>query len=69
MIFVHPDYQRAGIGSNLMAAGLGHAKQADVTYAWLSVEKRKRYQQQFYNRAGFSVVNSSGVTYRMSRLL
>lgn len=69
MIFVHQDYQQAGIGSDLIAAGLGHAEQAGVTYVWLSVEKRKRYQQQFYNRAGFSVVNSLGMTYRMSRLL
>lgn len=67
MIFVHQDYQQAGIGSNLMAAGLGHAKEAGVGYVWLSVEKTKRYQQRFYNRAGFSAVNPMGMTYRMSR--
>ncbi len=69
MIFVHQDYQQAGIGSNLMAAGLSHAKQAGVGYVWLSVEKKKRYQQQFYNRAGFSTVNSMGMIHRMSRTI
>jgi ribosomal protein S18 acetylase RimI-like enzyme len=69
MIFVHQDYQQAGIGSNLMAAGLGHAKQAGVGYVWLSVEKTKRYQQRFYGKAGFSAVNPTGMTYRMSRSL
>jgi ribosomal protein S18 acetylase RimI-like enzyme len=69
LIFVHQEYQQAGIGSTLMAAGLGHAKQAGVGYVWLSVEKTKRYQQRFYGRAGFSAVNPTGMTYRMSRSL
>jgi len=69
LIFVHQAYQRAGIGSTLLAAGLGHARQAGVGYVWLSVEKTKRYQQRFYGRAGFSAVNPAGMTYRMSRSL
>lgn len=69
MIFVHQDYQQAGIGSNLMGAGLGHARETGVGYVWLSVEKTKRYQQRFYSKAGFSAVNPMGMTYRMSRSL
>lgn len=68
-IFVHPDYQRAGIGSTLLAAGMEHAKHVGTTYVWLSVEKSKRGLHRFYSRAGFSVANPTGVTYRMSRYL
>lgn len=68
-IFVHQAYQQAGIGSHLMAGGLGHAKQVGVGYVWLSVEKGKRYQQRFYSRAGFDAVNPMGMTTRMSRTL
>ena len=69
MIFVHQDYQRAGIGSRLLAGGLGQARRAGVEHVWLSVEKWKRYQQRLYSRAGFSVVNPMGVAHRMSRTL
>lgn len=68
-IFVHQDYQQAGIGSRLLGAGLGHARRAGVEYVWLTVEKHKRYQQRFYSRAGFTAVNPMGVAHRMSRTL
>jgi Acetyltransferase (GNAT) family. len=68
-IFVHQEFQRAGIGTNLMAAGLGHARRSGVSYVWLSVESWKRDIQRFYARAGFSVVNPMGAAHRMSRTL
>lgn len=68
-IFVHQTYQQAGIGSALLAGGLGQARDLGVGYVWLSVGKEKRYQQRLYNRAGFSVVKPGGVAYRMSRSL
>lgn len=68
-IFVHQAFQRAGIGTGLMATGLGHAKQEGVSYVWLSVESWKRDIQRFYSRAGFSVVNPMGAAHRMSRTL
>jgi ribosomal protein S18 acetylase RimI-like enzyme len=68
-IFVHQEFQRAGIGSHLMANGLGHARQQGVTYVWLSVESWKRGIQRFYSRAGFSTVNPMGAAHRMSRTL
>ena len=68
-IFVHQEYQRAGIGSRLMANGLGHAREQGVTYVWLSVESWKRGIQRFYSRAGFSTVNPMGAAHRMSRTL
>lgn len=68
-IFVHQQFQRAGIGTNLMAAGLGYARQRGVGYVWLSVESWKRDVQRFYSKAGFSVVNPMGAAHRMSRRL
>jgi ribosomal protein S18 acetylase RimI-like enzyme len=68
-IFVHQNYQQAGIGSRLLAGGLGLAKQQGVDYVWLSVEKSKRYQQRFYNCAGFTTDGPMGIAYRMSRTL
>ncbi|MFW5948777.1 MAG: GNAT family N-acetyltransferase [Halolamina sp.] len=68
-IFVHQDYQQAGVGSQLLGAGLGHAKAEGVGYIWLSVEKGKRHLQPFYCRAGFSTINPMGITARMSREL
>lgn len=68
-IFVHQEFQHAGIGTNLMAAGLGHARDEGVGYVWLSVESWKRDIQRFYVRAGFSVVNPMGAAHRMSRTL
>lgn len=68
-IFVHQDYQRAGIGTKLLAAGMGHAREQGVGYVWLSVESWKRGAQRLYRRAGFSVVNPMGTAHRMSRRL
>lgn len=68
-IFVHQDYQKAGIGSQLLAVGMGHAGQQDVEYVWLSVERNKGHLLRLYSRAGFSAVNPLGFTPRMSRYL
>ncbi len=68
-IFVHQDYQGAGIGTNLLAAGLEHARSEGVEYVWLSVEAWKRDAQRLYQRAGFSTVNPMGAAHRMSRYL
>lgn len=68
-IFVHQDYQRAGIGSELLAVGMGHAAQQGVEYVWLSVERNKGHLLRLYSRAGFSAVNPLGFTPRMSRYL
>lgn len=68
-IFVHQDYQQSGIGSRLLAGGMGLAKQEGVDYVWLSVEKSKRYQQRFYGGAGFTTDDPVGIAYRMSRRL
>lgn len=68
-IFVDQPYQRAGIGSELLAVGIGQAKRAGTEYVWLSVGKSERGLHRFYARAGFTVVNPMGITHRMSRYL
>ncbi len=68
-IFVHQDFQQRGIGSELLAVGMGHARDQGVEYVWASVEKSSRHVHRFYTRAGFSVNNPMGITYRMSRYL
>jgi len=68
-IFVHQEYQGAGIGSVLLGAGLGHARDQGLEYVWLSVEAGKRGIQRWYSRAGFSTVNPMGSAHRMSRTL
>ena len=68
-IFVHQDYQRAGIGTRLLGVGMGHAADEGVEYVWLTVEPWKRGAQRLYRRAGFTVVNPMGATHRMSRYL
>ncbi|MFC7058568.1 GNAT family N-acetyltransferase [Halovenus salina] len=68
-IFVHQEYQGAGIGTRLLSAGMGHAQAEGTEYVWLSVGKSERKLQRLYSRAGFSVVNPMSITHRMSRYL
>lgn len=68
-IFVHPSYQRAGIGTRLMAGGLGQARAEGVDFVWLSVEATEWWLVRFYQRAGFSATNPMGMYYRMTRYL
>ncbi|MFC6904877.1 GNAT family N-acetyltransferase [Halalkalicoccus tibetensis] len=68
-IFVHPEYQRAGIGDALMETGFGHARERGVTQVWLTVEPWKRGIGKFYSDHGFDTVNAYGHAHRMSRYL
>lgn len=68
-IFVHQDYQRAGIGSELLRTGLRYANQQGVTKVWLTVESWKGSIQKLYWDVGFTTDNPLGPTRRMSRYL
>lgn len=69
-IFVDPDYQRAGIGTELVRTGLGHVQSAGVDYVWLSVERWKPGAQKLYRKTGFSAnPMETGATVRMDRRL
>lgn len=68
-IFVHPDYQRAGIGTALLETGLGYAASRGLTKVWLTVEARKRGVEKLYCDAGFTLDNPLGPTHRLSQYL
>lgn len=69
VIFVHQEYQRAGIGDELIEIGFGHARENGVTQLWLTVEPWKREIGEFYSDHGFDTVNAFGQVHRMSRYL
>jgi GNAT superfamily N-acetyltransferase len=68
-IFVHQDYQRAGIGDALVESGFGHAREQGVSQVWLTVEPWRRGIAKFYSDHGFDTVNAYGSIHRMSRYL
>lgn len=68
-IFVHQRYQNAGIGTDLMRAGLGHAQSAGVTDVWLQVERSNVAAQTVYRKVGFRFDYPTGSSFRMSRQL
>lgn len=53
IIFVHPDYHHAGIGSRLIRALLGHGERAGITDVWLSVERDNHVAMNLYRSVGF----------------
>lgn len=52
-IFVHQEYQGAGIGSRLIRALLGHGKTQGVTKVWLTVERWNHPAVNLYEAVGF----------------
>ncbi len=52
-IFVHQDYQGAGIGSRLIRALLGHGEREGVEKVWLTVERWNHPGVNLYESVGF----------------
>ncbi|NHN42122.1 GNAT family N-acetyltransferase [Halorubellus sp. JP-L1] len=52
-VFVHQYYQDAGVGTNLLRAGLAHAGRRGITDVWLSVAPRNRRARAVYERLEF----------------
>ncbi|MFC6905145.1 GNAT family N-acetyltransferase [Halalkalicoccus tibetensis] len=52
-IFVHQDYQGAGIGSRLIRALLGHGEREGVEKVWLTVERWNHPAVGLYESVGF----------------
>ncbi|MDL5362106.1 GNAT family N-acetyltransferase [Halalkalicoccus sp. NIPERK01] len=52
-IFVHQDYQGAGIGSRLIRALLGYGAQEGVEKVWLTVERWNHPAVNLYEAVGF----------------
>jgi GNAT superfamily N-acetyltransferase len=68
-VFVHQAYQRAGVGTALVRAGLTHASDDGVTDVWLWVERWKEGSRAFYRNLGFTEEDGRGMELRMSQSL
>ncbi|USZ69502.1 GNAT family N-acetyltransferase [Halorussus salilacus] len=65
-IFVHQDYQRAGIGSKLIRALLGHGRANGVEKVWLTVERWNRAAVGLYESVGFETYGTESFEIEMS---
>ena len=64
-IFVHQTYQRAGIGSKLIRALLGHGKDNGIEKVWLTVERWNRAAVSLYEDVGFETASSESFELEM----
>ncbi|MFB6268181.1 MAG: N-acetyltransferase family protein [Halodesulfurarchaeum sp.] len=55
-IFVHQDYQRAGIGEALLTTTLAQGRTHGVERVWLVVERRNRAAINLYEKLGFETL-------------
>jgi len=65
-IFVHQDYQRAGIGSTLIRTLLGHGEENGVEKVWLSVERWNHAAVSLYESVGFETSGSESFELEMT---
>ncbi|MFB6157971.1 MAG: N-acetyltransferase family protein [Haloferacaceae archaeon] len=65
-IFVHQDYQDAGIGTALLRTLLGHAADEGVERVWLSVERWNAPAISLYEKVGFETSNAENFEREMS---
>ena len=64
-IFVHQEYQRAGIGTNLIRGLLGHGQAEGITKVWLTVERWNRAAVSLYKKIGFETSNAESFELEM----
>ncbi|MFB6135739.1 MAG: GNAT family N-acetyltransferase [Halobacteriaceae archaeon] len=65
-IFVHQDYQGAGIGTELITHLLGHGADEGVERVWLTVERWNHPAVRLYEKVGFETTDSAGFSTEMS---
>lgn len=65
-IFVHQDYQLAGIGSTLLETLLGEAATQGVTKIWLTVERWNDPAVHLYRKVGFEVTDAKSFELEMA---
>jgi len=68
-IFVHPDYQRAGIGSQLIRVLLGYGRDSDLESVWLTVSRSNKIARELYESVGFETVTRDRVELEMELAL
>ncbi|WP_435159365.1 GNAT family N-acetyltransferase [Haladaptatus sp. DFWS20] len=64
-IFVHQEYQRAGIGSHLIRTLLGYGKEQDIEKVWLTVERWNRAAVNLYRNVGFETADAESFELEM----
>ncbi len=57
-IYVRPEYHRAGIAGELMAASVRAAADTGARSVWLGVNQRNERANRFYEKQGFRVVGT-----------
>ncbi|MFB6303412.1 MAG: N-acetyltransferase family protein [Haloferacaceae archaeon] len=65
-IFVHHEYQEAGIGTALLRTLLGYAAAEGVTRVWLTVERWNTPAINLYEKVGFEVADTESFELEMS---
>jgi GNAT superfamily N-acetyltransferase len=64
-IFVHQDYQLAGIGSRLIRGLLGAGQANGVERIWLTVERSNHVAMNLYRSVGFETSSAGGIEHEM----
>jgi putative acetyltransferase len=57
-LYVHPEFQNRGIGSQLLDAALAHPRLASVPVLFIDVWEHNRGARALYERYGFAVVGA-----------
>jgi ribosomal protein S18 acetylase RimI-like enzyme len=65
-IFVHHEYQEAGIGTALLRTLLGHAADRGIERVWLTVERWNAAAVHLYEKVGFEVANTESFELEMA---
>lgn len=68
-IFVHQDYQLAGIGSRLIRGLLGEGQARGVERVWLTVERSNHVAMNLYRSVGFETYSAAGIEHEMELTL
>ncbi len=65
-IFVHQDFQGAGIGTDLLEGLLGLGAEAGLERVWLTVERWNRPAINLYKKVGFETTDAQSFEHEMS---
>ncbi|WP_418280961.1 N-acetyltransferase family protein [Halorubrum sp. DTA98] len=65
-IFVHQEYQEAGIGTRLIRGLLGHGQREGIERVWLTVERWNHAAVSLYKKIGFEVSDAESFEMEMA---
>ncbi|WP_254272395.1 GNAT family N-acetyltransferase [Haloarcula marina] len=68
-IFVHPEYQSAGIGTRLIEALLGYGQANGRDHVWLAVARTNHVAMKLYDKVGFETRLRDRAEHEMERPL